>query len=90
MYDGKTKLLVANSIDLYLINSTMLPIHKWAPEGSLTLYIQKDEPSDPDRKKNWLPEPDGPIGLIMRLYWPKDEALNDTWQPPAIKKVRQE
>ena len=84
MYDGKTQLLIKNPIDRYLINSPMLPELKKNEDGSLTLYIQKDEPTDPVQKANWLPAPDGPIYLVMRLYWPKEAALNGSWQPPAI------
>jgi hypothetical protein len=62
-------------------------------DGSLTLYIQKDEPTDPAQKANWLPAPDGPIYLVMRLYWPKTETPSvlppgkGSWQPPGIKAV---
>ena len=85
MYDGKTQLLIKNSIDRYLINSPMLPDLKKNADGSLTLYIQKDEPTGPVQKANWLPAPDGPIYMVMRLYWPKEDALNGKWQPPGIK-----
>ena len=84
MYDGKTQLLIKNPISRYLINSPMLPELKKNEDGSLTLYIQKDEPTDPAQKANWLPAPDGPIYMVMRLYWPKEAALNGDWQPPAI------
>jgi len=84
MYDGKTQLLIENPIDRYLINSPMLPELKKNADGSLTLYIQKEEPTDPVQKANWLPAPDGSIYLVMRLYWPKEAALNGDWHPPAI------
>ena len=87
MYDGKTQLLIENPIDRYLINSPMLPDLKTNADGSLTLYIQKDEPTDPDQKANWLPAPDGPIYMVMRLYWPKDEVLSGSWSPPAITRT---
>ena len=44
MYDGKTQLLIENPINRYLINSPMLPDLKKNPDGSLTIYIQKDSP----------------------------------------------
>ena len=88
MYDGKTQLLIENPINRYLINSPMLPDLKLGSDGSLTLYIQNKEPTDPDQKTNWLPAPDGPIYMVMRLYWPKDEALNGTWKPPAVTKAK--
>lgn len=87
MYDGKTQLLVENSINRYLINSPMLSELKKGSDGSLTLYIQHAEPTEPDQKANWLPAPDGPIYLVMRLYWPKEDALNGTWKPPAVERI---
>jgi len=89
MYDGKTQFLIRNPIDRYLINSPMLPQMKKNADGSLTLYIQNKSPGK-DKESNWLPAPDGPIYLVMRLYWPKTEAPSilppgeGTWQPPAI------
>ena len=89
MYDGKTQLLIENPINRYLINSPMLPAMKTNADGSLTLYIQNKSPG-PDKEANWLPAPNGPIYLVMRLYWPKTEAPSilpagdGTWKPPAI------
>jgi hypothetical protein len=89
MYDGKSQLLIKNPIDRYLINSPMLPGMKTNEDGSLTLYIQKDNPG-PDKESNWLPAPDGPPYVILRMYWPKTEAPSilpageGTWKPPGI------
>ena len=89
MYDGKTQLLIKNPLDRYLINSPMLPNMKTNDDGSLTIYVQKDSPG-PNRESNWLPAPDGPIYMVMRLYWPKTEPPSvlppgeGTWKPPAI------
>jgi hypothetical protein len=47
------------------------------PDGGYTLYIQNHSPGK-DREPNWLPAPDGPFRILMRLYWPKDAALNGT------------
>jgi hypothetical protein len=89
MYDGKTQLLIENPINRYLVNSPMLPAMKTNADGSLTLYVQNKSPGA-DKEANWLPAPDGPIYLVMRLYWPKTEAPSvlpageGTWKPPAI------
>ena len=89
MYDGKTQLLIKNPINRYLINSPMLPGMKKNPDGSLTIYIQKGSPGK-TKDSNWLPAPDGPIYLVMRLYWPKTTQPSvlppgeGTWKPPAI------
>ena len=89
MYDGTSQLLIQNPLNRYLINSPMLPNMKKNADGSLTLYIQKDSPGA-DKESNWLPAPNGPIYLVMRLYSPKTEPPSilppgqGTWQPPAI------
>jgi hypothetical protein len=89
MYDGKTQLLIKNPINRYLINSPMLSQMKKNSDGSVTLYVQKDSPGKA-KESNWLPAPDGPIYLVMRLYWPKTDPPSilppgeGTWQPPAL------
>lgn len=89
MYDGKTQLLVQNPINRYLINSTMLPGLKKNRDGSITLYIQRQSPGS-DKESNWLPAANGPLYLVMRLYWPKESppsilpAGEGTWQPPPL------
>lgn len=92
MYDGVTQLLIKNSIERYLVNSPMLSNMKKNADGSLTLYIQKDSPGA-DKESNWLPAPNGPIYLVMRLYWPRTEAPSilppgeGTWSPPGVVTV---
>ncbi len=56
-------------------------------DGSLTLYIQHDSPGN-DKEANWLPAPDSPFALTMRLYWPNTAApsiFDGTWQPPGVQ-----
>jgi hypothetical protein len=92
MYEGKTQLLIENSINRYLINSPMLPAMKTNADGSLTLYIRNKSPG-PDKEANRLPAPNGPIYLVTRLYWPKTTppsilpAGEGTWQPPGVVRV---
>ncbi|WP_141340196.1 DUF1254 domain-containing protein [Bradyrhizobium sp. USDA 3458] len=92
MYDGKTQLLVKNPINRYLINSPMLPHMKCGSDGSLTIYVQNKSPGA-DKEANWLPAPDGPIYVVMRLYWPKTTppsilpAGEGTWKPPGFKRA---
>jgi hypothetical protein len=86
MYNLPQSLLVANSINRYLINSPMLPNLKRDADGGLTIYIQHDSPGA-DRESNWLPAPNGPFWIAMRLYWPKEEALEGKWKAPPIQRV---
>jgi hypothetical protein len=89
MYDGKTHLLVDNRINRYLVNSPMLPSMRKNPDGSLTIYVRKDSPGKA-KEANGLPAPDGPIYVVMRLYWPRTEppsilpAGEGDWSPPPI------
>jgi hypothetical protein len=86
MYKLPESLLVANPIDRYLINSAMLPSLTPDTDGGITLYVQNESPG-PDKESNWLPAPQGPFLLLLRLYWPKDEALNGDWTAPQPQKV---
>ena len=87
MYDGVDRLLVANPLNRYLINSPMLPMLKPDPDGGLTLYIQHDSPGG-DKESNWLPAPAGPFQVTMRLYLPEPEVLDGTWKAPPLERVK--
>jgi len=86
MYGLPESLLVANPINRYLINSPMLPDMKKDADGGLTLYIQNESPGE-ELEANWLPAPKGPFAMYMRLYWPKEVALDGTWKSPKLEKV---
>ena len=86
MYSLPDQLLVANPIGRYLINSPMLPDLKRDADGGLTLYIQKDAPGGA-KDSNWLPAPDGPFLMILRLYWPEQSVLNNAWEAPGVVRV---
>jgi hypothetical protein len=87
MYDLPASLLVANPINRYLINSPMLPQLKKDADGGLTLLIQNESPGK-DKEANWLPAPKGPFFMAMRLYWPKEEAMEGKWTQPGIVKAK--
>ncbi len=85
MYDAKTQLLIKNPLDRYLLNSPMMDQFVLGDDGSLTIYIQKDSPGG-ELEANWLPAPDGPFYMVMRLYGPAEAALEGDWvNPPVIK-----
>jgi hypothetical protein len=86
MYELPSSLLVANPIDRYLLNSTMLSEFVKDADGGLTLYFQNESPGK-DKEPNWLPAPKGPFWVILRLYWPKEAALNGDWKAPAVERV---
>ncbi len=86
MYELPASQLVPNPIKRYLINSPMLPSLVADPDGGYTFYIQNSSPGI-DREANWLPAPEGPFALVLRLYWPKPDALNGTWKAPQPVKA---
>jgi hypothetical protein len=85
LYQLPKSLLVDNPLDRYLLNSTMVDDFVRDEDGGITLYVQNESPGK-EKDPNWLPAPEGPFSVIMRLYWPKEEALNGEWvNPPMIK-----
>jgi hypothetical protein len=87
MYKMPESLLVANPINRYLINSPMLPDLKKDADGGLTIYVQHDSPGK-NKEANWLPAPTGPFMMYLRLYWPKDAALDGQWTAPKVDRVQ--
>jgi hypothetical protein len=85
MYELPASLLVANPINRYLINSPMLPQLNRDANGGLTLLVQNGSPGR-DKEANWLPAPKGPFIAYMRLYWPKDEAIEGKWTAPPLNR----
>jgi hypothetical protein len=86
MYDFPAQLMVANPLNRYLLNSPMIPQFNKDADGGFTLYFQNKSPGA-DKEANWLPAPEGPFLVVMRLYWPKAEALDGKWQAPPLKRV---
>lgn len=55
-------------------------------DGSLDIYIQAESPGA-EKESNWLPgPPKGVLGVTMRLYAPKPQALDGRWSPPPVKR----
>ncbi len=87
MYGMPESLLAANPINRYLINSPMLPSLKKDADGGITLHVQNESPGKA-LEPNWLPSPEGPFVMAMRLYWPKAEALDGTWKAPKVERAQ--
>ena len=86
MYDTNS-FFVPNPLNRYLINNRS-HLHT-NPDGSIDIYIQHNEPSNPAEARNWLPAPGLGFRLAWRLY-DLDHAvfgvLNGSgWQPPPVQ-----
>lgn len=83
--DGVGGYMNENEINRYLINSTTEGL-KYNEDGGFSVYIQHDSPSKEDEKSNWLPAPDEPFYLMLRVYGPEPSALDGSWEPPGVVK----
>ena len=86
LYELPSSLLSANPLNRYLLNSSMLPQFKRDADGGLTLLVQNESPGK-DKEANWLPAPKGPFFVVMRLYWPKPDALDGKWKAPPLERM---
>jgi hypothetical protein len=84
MYDGKTFFMVENPKKRYSIGS-QTPGLAFAPDGSLTLYIQHESPG-PGREANWLPAPLGAFDVHLRTYVPQKPLLDGSYKLPPVKR----
>ncbi len=82
MYDGKTFFMVENPKKRYSIGSRT-PGLQFAPDGSLTLYIQHASPG-PEKEANWLPAPAGSFDLHLRTYVPQKSLLDGSYKLPPV------
>ena len=80
MGDGN---LVANPIDRYSIGNRTKGL-ELGGDGSLTLNVQSKAPAQLSQQANWLPAPEGPFYMVLRIYGPKPEAISGAWLPPPI------
>jgi hypothetical protein len=84
MYDAEG-FPVANPIDRFAIGDR--DALTFNPDGSLDIYIQNTAPGN-GHDSNWLPSPaHDALGVTMRLYAPRAEALDGRWAPPAIRRT---
>lgn len=72
--------LVANPLGRYAVGDRTPDLRREA-DGSLVIDISS---SPPERGvANWLPAPDGPFRLMLRLYWP----TRSDWSPPGVRRI---
>jgi hypothetical protein len=75
--------MVDNMLNRYAVRGDRL-----RKQGSGTaVYVSFVPPQDEAKRANWLPAPNGPFQLVLRLYAPKAEAVRGEWKPPAVKRV---
>ncbi|MFE4605731.1 DUF1254 domain-containing protein [Kitasatospora indigofera] len=83
MYALPDRLLVDNPLGRWSIGDRTPGLVR-DPDGGLTLYIQVKRPADAEHSANWLPAPDGPFSLVLRLYGPDRSVLDGDWTLPEL------
>jgi len=83
MYYAKG-LMVPNPIERYAIGDRTKGLIT-AADGSLEIVMQHNRPRDPNA--NWLPTPDEPFMVMLRLYRPGEAARSGAWTPPPITQI---
>ncbi|HBF37165.1 MAG TPA: hypothetical protein DDW50_07575 [Firmicutes bacterium] len=74
--------LADNPLHRYAISPHLSPLH-YEDDGSLKIWIGSIPPAE-EFRSNWLPTPDGPFNLLLRMYWPESAVINGRWIPPAV------
>lgn len=75
-----------NAINRYAIGDRSPGLVKGA-DGSLTLWLTRQDPGD-TKRANWLPSPaEKPFTLVMRAYLPKDELIQGSYRLPPLERM---
>jgi hypothetical protein len=82
LYNSANNYTVPNPLNRYTLGSDDKTL-KRNPDGSLTLYLQKDSPGAA-QEANWLPAPEGDYYLILRAYAPGEALIRAQSDPTAF------
>ena len=87
MYNAE-HFFVPNEIGRYSVDTRNKDL-QLNPDGSLTIYVQAEAPTDQKQRANWLLAPkDGGFSLYVRAYWPKTPIIDGSWMPPPVEKQK--
>jgi hypothetical protein len=81
-YDLETLSLIANPIERYSIGDRT-PGLQFNADGTLDIYIQKDEPEH--GRSNWLPVGEGPFMMVLRIYEPGPGVFDGSYTLPPLQ-----
>jgi len=55
-------------------------------DDPVTLLFQRNSPG-PESGRNWIPVPEGPFFVKLRIYVPSRAVLNGTWRKPVLIRI---
>jgi len=76
--------LVLNPIDRYAIGDRSKHL-VYEADGGLRIFVGKTPPKG--KESNWLPAAESRTMLTFRIYAPGKNVLEQTWQPPPVKRL---
>lgn len=85
MYSVESQLFVPNPINRYSVGDRTKGT-VYGKDGSIEIFMQHEEPTDPKERANWLPAPKGLFYLVSRHYSPRPAILTGDWTPPPVTK----
>lgn len=56
-------------------------------DGEAMLAAKHDSPGD-ERTSNWLPAPDAPFSMLLRMHLPEIDALNGHYALPGVEQAQ--
>lgn len=83
--DGRL-FFVDNSIDRYALGDRTPGLVRGA-DGSIDLWLQRDPPTDPAARANWLPAAAGPMALTLRAYLPRPALREGRAALPSVERL---
>nr|BFD81786.1 hypothetical protein StreXyl84_11870 [Streptomyces sp. Xyl84] len=83
---GEDMNLIPNPAGRYSVGDRSTGL-QWDGDGGLTIHLQ-DEPPGQGMEANWLPTAkDGTWFVALRMYRPRPEAIDATWECPPLARV---
>ncbi len=77
--------MIHNPIERYSIGDRSDDL-VYRDDGSIEIYLSASAPPA-GVKANWLPAPEAPFYLMMRLYNPRPSILSGEWLPPPVQRL---
>jgi hypothetical protein len=84
VYDDKG-FLVNNSLNRYVISEQTEGLKK-GDNGTLDIYLSGKNPGV-DKESNWLPIPTTKFNVVLLIYNPEDQVINEKYKVPPIQRV---
>jgi hypothetical protein len=81
---GEDRFLAPNALGRHALGNRSKLVKD--ADGALTLHVSHREPAGPT--SNWLPAPQAPFYLILRLYHPQQRLLEGRYRFPEVERVQ--